>query len=82
MDRRIVIRCNTVQCWAIAGGDVIRENLTLWFLGELFQGPLTHNPLGLMVFIEEPTDRHSLLQKTRQLLRSHRRGCQDWCGAV
>lgn len=82
MDRRLVIRRDTVQCRAIDGWNVIREDLTLWLLRELFQSPLTHNPLGLMVLIEEPTDRHSLLQKTRQLLRSHRRGCQDGCGAV
>ena len=82
MDRRIVIRRDAARCLVIDGGDAICGNLTLRFLGELFQGPLTHNPLGLMVLIEEPTDRHGLLQKVRQLLRSRRRGRQDGCRAV
>ena len=82
MDRRIVIRRNASRCWTIDDWDVIGGNLTLRFLGELFQGPFTHNPLGLMVLIEESTDRHGLLQKTRQLLRSYWRGGQDGCRAV
>ena len=63
MDRCIVIRCNTTCCLVIAGEDVIGGNLTLWFLDELFQGPLSHNPQGLMVFIEESADGHGLLQQ-------------------
>ena len=63
MDRRITIRRNAARCLAIEGGGAIYGDLTLRFLSELFQGPLTHHPLGLMVFIEESTNGHSLLKK-------------------
>ncbi len=82
MDWRIMIRRDAARCLVIDGGGAICGNLTLRFLGELFQGPLTHNPLSLMVLIEESTDRHGLLQKTWQLLRSHWGGGQDGCGAI
>ena len=63
MDQRIVMRRDAARCLAIEGGAIYGD-LTLRFLSELFQGPLTHNPLGLMVFIEESADGHGLLQKT------------------
>ena len=62
MDQRIVMRRDAARCLAIEGGAIYGD-LTLRFLSELFQGSLTHNPLGLMVFIEQSTNGHGLLKK-------------------